>query len=256
MMDFIVLLCYVYVFVIGLCVASFINVVIYRVPNKMNFVSGRSFCPNCGNTLKPYDMIPVFSWLFLKGKCRFCKASISIRYPIVEFIGAILATLIFHHYGFTWFTPVVFVFSMVLLATAFIDFDTMEIPNGIVIFLLLYALLFIVIDQNLTVFDRFIGFFSASLPMVLINCIVKDSFGGGDIKLMAVCGIILGWQNTVFAMFIAILLAGCYGMYLIITKKVEKGAHIAFGPYLCVGIFIAMLYGNAIIQIYLSVFGF
>ncbi len=218
-------------------------------------MSGRSFCPSCHNTLKPYDMIPVFSWLFLKGKCRFCQTSISIRYPLIELFGGLIAVLLFHHYGFDWHTIVVFVFAMVLLAVAFIDIDTMEIANGIVIFLLFYGIIFILIDNNITIMQRAIGFFIASVPMFLINLVVSDSFGGGDIKLMAVCGLILGWQNTLLAMFIAIVLAGAYGVYLMASKKIEKGGHIAFGPYLCVGVFIALLYGDAMIQGYLSIFG-
>lgn len=255
-MNFILLLCYVYAFIIGLCVASFINVVIYRVPNKLNFMSGRSFCPNCHTSIKAYDLIPVFSWLWLKGKCRNCKSSISIRYPLIELFGALIAVYLFHHYGFSWHTPVVFGFAMVLLAITFIDIDTMEIPNGIGIFLLFYAIIFIFIDKDLTILQRGIGFFVASVPMYLINCVVADSFGGGDIKLMAVCGLILGWENTLLAMFIAIIIAGVYGVYLIATKKIEKGGHIAFGPYLCVGVLIAYIYGKVLIQSYLSIFGF
>mgnify|MGYP002282989153 FL=1 len=99
-MEPIVLFLYVYMFVLGTCIASFINVVIYRLPLGLNFVEGRSFCPKCHKTLKAYDMIPVFSWFLLRGKCRFCKEPISLRYPAIEFVGGVLAVLCFYRYEY------------------------------------------------------------------------------------------------------------------------------------------------------------
>lgn len=246
----------IYAFIVGICVASFINVVVYRVPLQLNFVKGRSFCPTCHNTLKAYDMIPVFSWLILKGQCRFCKERISLRYPAVELFGGILAIFIFQRYGFDWNTILVFIFAMGLLAITLIDFDTMEIPNGLIIFCVICVIINILINPEINMLQSIIGFFIVSVPMLLINFIVSDSFGGGDIKLMAVCGFMLGWQNILLSMFIGILLAGCYASVLIITKRIDKKAHIAFGPYLCIGIFISLMYGEMIIQAYLSLFGF
>lgn len=254
-MNPILILMYIYAFVIGMCVASFMNVVIYRVPNHLDFVKGRSFCPNCHTTLKPYDMIPVLSWLILKGKCRNCKSNISIRYPIIELVGGVLAIWIFHHYLFSWNTLFVFILSMILLAITMVDIDTMEIPNGFIISCLICAIISIIIYPELSILSRFIGMFIVSIPMYLINLIVNDSFGGGDIKLMAVCGFMLGGSNILLAMFIAILLAGAYAVYLIVSKKLTKKDHIAFGPYLCVGILISLMYGTQIISAYLNMFG-
>lgn len=254
-MDAILIFMYIYVFIVGMCIASFMNVVIYRVPNHLDFVKGRSFCPNCHNTLKPYDMIPVISWLLLGGKCRSCKSSISIRYPLIELTGGILAIWVFHHYMFTWDTLLVFAFSMVLLVITMVDMDTMEIPNGFIISCLFCAIISIIIHPEISLFTRIIGFFVVSLPMYLINLIVQDSFGGGDIKLMAVCGILLGWQNIILASFIGIMLAGTYAVYLISSKKIDKKGHIAFGPYLCIGVFLSLLYGTQIINAYFSLFG-
>ncbi|MDD3049142.1 MAG: prepilin peptidase [Bacilli bacterium] len=253
-MDTIMILMYFYVFVVGMCIASFMNVVIYRVPNHLDFVKGRSFCPKCHTTLKPYDMIPVLSWIILRGKCRNCKVPISGRYPLIELSGGILAVLIFHHYLFSWDTILVFLLSMILLAIAMIDIDTMEIANGFIILCFICAIIFMLLHPEMSIFSRMLGFFIISLPMYLLNLIVNDSFGGGDIKLMAVCGFMLGTQNTLLAAFIAILLAGTYAVYLIITKRLDKKDHIAFGPYLCIGILIAMMYGTQIINAYLSLF--
>lgn len=255
-MDTIIIIMYLYAFIVGMCVASFMNVVIYRVPNHLDFVKGRSFCPNCHETLKPYDMIPVLSWIILKGKCRNCKSDISIRYPIIEFIGGVFAVWIFYHYMFTWDTLLVFALSMILLVISMVDIDTMEIPNGFIISCMICVIISVLIHPEVPILTRLIGMLIVSVPMCLINLIVSDSFGGGDIKLMAVCGFMLGWSNTLLATFIAIILAGTYAIYLIASKKLDKKDHIAFGPYLCVGIFIAVMYGTEIINAYLTLFGF
>lgn len=253
-MEPILIFLYVYMFVIGSCVASFINVVIYRVPLGINIAKGRSFCPKCHRTLKPYDMIPVFSWFILGGKCRFCKEPISKRYPIIEFIGGVLGVLCFYHYGIDGMTLISFSLSMVLLAITMIDIDTMTIPNSLVICCVVIAILSIMF-HNISMVDRVIGFFIISVPMYVMNLIIPDCFGGGDIKLIAVCGLLLGWVDLLVGMFIAVVIAGVYAGYLMITHKVDKKGHIAFGPYICFGVFVALLYGQNILNFYLGLFG-
>ena len=241
-------------FILGSCIASFINVLIYRIPRDLDFVNGRSFCPSCHNTLKPYDMIPVFSWLFLKGKCRFCKEPISPRYPLIELCGGLLAMLCFYRYGFTWMTLVSFVLAMILLTITMIDFDTMTIPNGLVIALVAPVIVCAVLEPQISISSRVIGMASVSGFMLLMTLAIPDCFGGGDMKLMFVCGFMLGWINTLLAGFIGLLAGGIYASYLMVTKKSKEQSHMAFGPYLCLGIFTALLYGNEIIMVYLSFF--
>ena len=253
-MEPIIIFLYVYAFVIGTCIASFINVVIYRVPLELDFTKGRSFCPKCHNTLKPYDMIPVLSWLFLRGKCRFCGEPISARYPIIEFIGGVLACLCFQRYGIDAMTLISFAFSIILLAIFMIDYDIMIIPNGLVISCLFVALISIGF-MDVSMVDRAIGFFVISAPLYVLNLIIPDSFGGGDIKLLAVCGLFLGWQMVLVGMFIAVVLAGIYAGYLLLSHKIDKKGHIAFGPYICFGMFVALLYGQSILDMYLGMFG-
>lgn len=253
-MELILIFLYVYMFVIGSCVASFINVVIYRVPLGINIAKGRSFCPKCHKTLKPYDMIPVLSWFILGGKCRFCKEPISKRYPIIEFVGGVLGVLCFYHYGIDGMTLISFSLSMVLLAITMIDLDTMTIPNSLVICCVVIAILSIMF-HNISMVDCVIGFFIISVPMYVMNLIIPDCFGGGDIKLIAVCGLLLGWVDLLVGMFIAVVIAGVYAGYLMITHKVDKKGHIAFGPYICFGVFVALLYGQNILNFYLGLFG-
>lgn len=245
---------YTYVFVVGTCIASFINVVIYRVPLGLNFVKGRSFCPKCHETLKFRDMIPVLGWFLLKGKCRFCGERISFRYPAIEFVGGLLSILCFDRYGIDFMTIISFVFSMLLLAISMIDYDTMIIPDGLVIGCLVVACLSVPF-MELRIVDRVVGFFIVSIPLCAMNVIVPDCFGGGDIKLFAVCGVLLGWKQLLVGTFIAILLAGVYASYLLVNHKVNRKGYIAFGPYICIGVFIALLYGNEMMSWYLNLIG-
>ena len=254
-METIFIFLYAYMFILGACIASFINVVIYRLPLGISVAKGRSFCPSCQHQLGALDLIPIFSYICLGGKCRYCHSKIPVRDTILEFIGGLIALLCFHHYGIHWMTLISFAFAMVLVAITMIDHDTMEIPNGLVICVLIIGVVsFPFIDVS--IMDRVIGFFAVSLPLYLLNLIIPDCFGGGDIKLLAVCGLMLGWVDLLVGTFIAIVIAGVYASYLMLSKKVNKKDHIAFGPYICFGMFIVLLYGKEILNWYLNLFGF
>lgn len=254
-MDSLLLILYIYSFLIGICIASFLNVVIWRLPQGLSFVKGRSFCPACEHQLKWYDLFPVFSYLFLKGKCRYCRSKIPVRDTVLEFLGGCIGILCFYLYGFSWDTIVVFAIFMILLTITMIDFDTMTIPNGLIIALLVPVGMFTALHTEMDIVTRCIGFFIVSLPMYLLTVLIPDCFGGGDIKLIAVAGFLLGWKLTLLAFFISVIIGGCYAIFLLLSKITEKGAHIAFGPYLCTGIMISLLYGEKLIQVYLSLFG-
>ena len=221
-MDSIIILIYVYMFLIGMCVASFMNVVIDRVPRNESFVKGRSHCDHCGETLKWCDLVPIVSYIFLRGKCRYCHTSIPIRGFLIEIFGGLIGMFCFYRFGFSIETILMFVIAMILLAITMIDLESI------------------------------IGMFCISVPMILLNVLIAESFGGGDIKLMFVSGIALGWKYSLLAAFIGILLAGSYSIYLLVSKKINKKGHIAFGPYLSIGIFIALSYGSEIISWYLN----
>lgn len=255
MLTFVNILLFSIIFIYGACIGSFLNVVIYRVPNEISFAKGRSYCPKCNTQIRNCDLIPIASYLNLKGRCRSCKDKISSRYPLVELFTGLIAVMIFLIKGFTLISIIIFIVSAILIAITMIDFDTLTIPNGLVISIIPCAVFMMLIQKDVTVISRLIGFFSASVPMLLLNQLIPDSFGGGDVKLIAVCGFLLGWKNTLLAMFIAILIGGMYAVYLLASGKSKRGAHIAFGPYICVGVYVAMLYGNEIIALYLGMFG-
>lgn len=245
---------YLLIFVFGLCIGSFCNVLIYRIPNKIDFVRGRSFCPGCHHTLSPLDLVPIFSWLFLGGRCRYCHNKISYRYPLVEFSGGLWAVLSVAVFGFTPKAAIVCVSLFILMVIALIDADTMEIPDGLVIALCVVAAGAIFAFPEISILSRVIGLFAVSVPMLLINLAVRTSFGGGDVKLCAVCGFLLGWQQLLVGTFIALLLGGGYGIYLLASKKKGRRDHFAFGPCLSVGMAIALLCGKTLLTAYLSLF--
>lgn len=253
MVELIQFILYLYVFVVGIVIGSFLNVIIYRVPQGISFTKGRSFCPHCQAQIKGYHNIPVFSYFWLRGKCANCGKPIAIRYPLVELFTGLIAIIIFAVYGFSFQWLVVFSAGTILICITMIDFDTMIIPNGLVIALMAPALLSFFLFPEVGILSRVIGIFVISLPMLILTLFIPEAFGGGDIKLMAVVGFMLGWGNTLLAAFIGLLLGGAVAVYLLLQKTKDK--HMAFGPYLCIGIMTALLFGDIIIQWYFNLFG-
>jgi len=238
------------VVLLGLLVGSFLNVCIFRIPVKETIVKGNSHCMNCKSKIKTYDLIPIFSYIFLGGKCRNCKTKISFRYPLIEFLNLALYILILFQFGFSLKTVYLCAISSVLLVISMIDLDTQEIPNGLVLFLLCLSPVGFFIN-DMPFWHRIIGFFAASLVLFILT-VMTNGFGGGDIKLMAACGLLIGFQNILLALILGFIFGGIYAVILLITKKAKKGAEIPFGPALCLGVFISALYGERLLGWYLS----
>lgn len=245
----------------GGCIFSFADVVADRLPRNISFVKGRSYCPECGHTLAWYDMIPVASWLILRGRCRRCRCRIPFRYPVTECLGMAAAEICLIYFG-TWNdyyhainlqAITVFCLLTILLIIAQIDQKTMEIPNGLVIACMIPAGVAIFAFPQVTIGARLIGIVSVSLPLLLLTLAIPGAFGGGDIKLMAVIGFFLGWKMCLTAFALAVLIGGLYGIVLLLSKKKEGKEHFAFGPFLCTGIAIAIFAGEPLLSWYLSV---
>ena len=241
---------YILIFAFGIVIGSFLNVCIYRIPMHETVVTERSHCMRCGYQLSWYDMIPVFSWLFLGGKCRKCKEPISPQYPIVEATNGVLYLLIFAVCGFGLDSIIYCLMASALLVLSVIDWRTYEIPIGINIFILVLGILHIVIDyQNWL--DYVIGFFSISIVLLILFYVSGGrAIGGGDVKLMAAAGVVIGWKLIILAFFI-----GCIvGSVIHLTRMKLSGADkvLAMGPYLAVGIMIATLWGEKLISWYVS----
>ncbi|MEG2429928.1 MAG: prepilin peptidase, partial [Oscillospiraceae bacterium] len=251
---FVLTLLLIFAFIFGAVIASFLNVVIYRLPLNIPIVKGRSFCPNCNHQIADYDLIPIISFVFLGGKCRNCKTKISIRYPLVETLGGMLLVLAFIKFGYSVNALFVFAFCVIIMTIAFIDYDTQTIPNVLIVFLAIISFVMAFFIKDIGILQRVIGFFTISLPMLLMSIVIPDSFGGGDIKLLAVAGFALGWANILLSFFIALMVSGVYLLYLKAKKLFSKKEHIPFGPQLGIGIIIAFLYGENIITWYLGLF--
>lgn len=240
------------VFIYGAIFGSFFNVVILRLPKKESLIHHSSHCPNCMEPIKAYDLIPIFSYIFLRGKCRNCKQTISLRYPIIELITALCFTLVFYRFGFSYYSIIGLFLTSILIIVALIDIDTMEIYDRFHILLLVLALVILFITP-LPFTDHLIGFFVISVPFYII-AYLTGGIGGGDIKLIAIAGLLLGYKATVVAFFIASILGGSMAVYLLLTKQKDRKSLIAFGPYLCIGVYFAYLYGNELLDWYITLF--
>ena len=239
---------------LGAAFGSFINAASLRYAAGQGFVTGRSRCPFCGRVLPWYDLVPVASWLLLAGRCRGCKAGIPVRYWLAEMGaggGFVLAYLAF---GFTWATPLAMAVFGLLMAVALIDLATTEIPDGLNIALAVLAVASIWLMPGVSLLSRVIGFFAVSGFMFVMALALPGAFGGGDIKLMAACGFMLGWQSVLLAFFAALVLGGGYAIWAVLVRK-KRGAMV-FGPALCAGVFFGLLYADFVLAWYLGLLGF
>ncbi len=245
-------LMYTIVFIFGITVGSFLNVCILRIPAHESIVTVPSHCTSCGKRLKWYELIPLFSYLALRGRCSACKARISPQYPIVEAVNGGLWLLTFCVLGFTLQAVLACLFVSALLALSVIDARTREIPPGFTIFILVLGVAATLLDlQNWP--THLIGFFAMSLPLFLVLLITGGrGIGGGDIKLMAVCGLFVGWKLVVFGFFLGCIVATVIHLTLMAFKKADRT--LSFGPYLSIGIFAAFLWGSPVINWYLNMF--
>ena len=251
-------LVYVALFVLGLIIGSFLNVCIWRIPKGESIVKAPSHCVACGARVKPYDLIPLISYIILAGKCRSCKAKISLKYPFVELITGLGFALL---YLFPDLRAMIVFYAALyaaLVTLSFIDFEHKIIPDGIVIFLLAAGVLYnaasFALNQDLfALIPPVAGFFAASVPMYILALIYKGGMGGGDIKLMAVCGLFLGWSKILLALFIAAAVACIFVLIGSLFKIRKQERSVVFGPFLSVGIMAALIYGDSLIGWYLKI---
>ena len=245
---------YIIIFLYGIVIGSFLNVCIYRIPLGESIAKERSHCMSCGYQLQWYDLIPLFSWLVLRGKCRKCRASISPQYPIIEAANGGLYILIFAVNGMNLTSVLYCLMASALLALSVIDFRTYEIPFGFNVFLGALGLIRLATDLS-NWQDYVIGFFAVSALLELLLILSKGrAIGGGDVKLMASCGLLLGWKLIIPAFFIGCILGS---VIHIIRMKVSNAENVlAMGPYLSAGILISALWGNAFINWYIGILAF
>lgn len=239
----------VYIFIFGLVIGSFLNVLIYRIPLGLNIAKGRSFCTSCKHSLNYKDLFPLFSYLFLGGKCRYCKTKISIVYPVVELINAILYLLVYLKFGLSYATPIYFIIVSCLLTLSMIDLEHKIIPDRFHVIIGICAIAIILLGNEVNYLEHIIGLFAISVPIYII-ALVSGGMGEGDVKLFAVCGLLLGWKLIVMTMFFASILASIYSLVLMIFKKAEMKSEIPFGPFISASVIICALVGNNLLDWY------
>ncbi|MBD5526493.1 MAG: prepilin peptidase [Lachnospiraceae bacterium] len=244
---------YIIIFLYGIVIGSFLNVCIFRIPKQENIVKIRSHCMNCGYQLKWYDLVPVFSYLCLGGKCRRCKQKISVQYPLIELLNGVLYCTVFAVYGVSVEALLYALLTSALITLSVIDFRTYEIPVGINIFILTLGLIRIVTDYA-DWLDYAVGFFIVSGFLYIVHLVTKGrGIGGGDIKLMAAGGLLLGWKQILLAFVLGCIIGSV--VHVARMKISGQGHVLAFGPYLSVGIMISALVGDQMITWYLSWLG-
>ena len=253
------------VFILGACVGSFLNVVIYRVPEELSLIHPPSRCPQCHTKLKAYDNVPILGWIWLKGRCRYCRAPISPRYPLIEAATAVLFVLTFWIFGWSVKTLGYCLFLSWLLALTMIDLDLMILPNALTQSGVIAGWVFqgaLAFSQTPTLGSASRGVIESFVATVLglwIFDIVRllgswafkqDAMGGGDPKLAAMIGAWLGWQMMLVSSFLACLVGSVIGVGGIALGLIGRRQAIPFGPYLALGGAIAAFYGTQLLELY------
>lgn len=270
---------YLIVFFYGICIGSFLNVVIFRLPKGESLVRRSSHCMTCGTKIRARDNIPVLSWLMLHGKCRSCGEPISKRYPVVESLNCMIYLIAFTVLDFSLQTIIYCFFFSVLICIAFIDWDTQEMDISLIIFIAVLAVPDIILSVirlcsaelfqklpefvtagNLSLSSHLIGLVCIGLPFFLIGeisqPIIEKIFNErfraielGDTLLMAAGGLLIGWKATVVSAFFGICIAAVCGLIL---KKINGESKFAFGPYLAIGLFLGALFGEQLLDWYIA----
>ena len=269
---------------VGLLIGSFLNVVVYRLPKMLlrdwqaqareilnlpaetdkqtfNLILPNSSCPHCAHEIKPWENIPIFSWLFLRGKCSACKASISTRYPLVELTCGLLSAYVAWHFGFTWQTGSMLLLTWGLLAMSLIDADHQLLPDALVLPLLWLGLIVNQFSLFASPADALWGAIAGYLSLWSVYWLFKlvtgkEGMGYGDFKLLAMLGAWGGWQILPLTILLSSLVGAVLGVIMLRLRNAETSTPIPFGPYLAIAGWIALLWGEQITASYLQIAGF
>lgn len=237
-------------FIFGLIFGSFFNVVGIRVPRKELFIHERSKCPACKHTLHWSELIPIVSFILQKGKCKHCSERISNIYPLIEGITGLLFAISYIKFGLNWELLIALIFISMLMIVTVSDIRYMVIPNRILFFYVPIFIFLRIVHPLHPWWSFIIGGIVGYVVVAIIILISKGGMGAGDMKLLAVSGIVLGVKNVLLAFFIASLTGAVIGGFLLLLKKIEKKQPIPFGPYIVIGVVVAYFYGDSIIGWY------
>ncbi|MFH1289290.1 MAG: prepilin peptidase [Patescibacteria group bacterium] len=248
-----------FLFLAGLCVGSFVNVLVYRLNNDLSPLRGRSVCPSCKKKISWYDNIPIISFIFLKGRCRKCKSSISWRYPLIELTSALVFVLIFVLNDFSLFY---FLITPLFLAIFFSDLEYQTIPNSLLVVGLIMVFLKWISDYFFGFTDMGFSYWLSLLPNLFsalggflfflsLHALTRGKgMGMGDVKLVFLLGLILGPRGILVCLFLAFLTGALVGVILMISRKKKFKERIAFGPFLILAFFISLFFSEEICKWY------
>ncbi|KZL93394.1 prepilin peptidase [Clostridium magnum] len=242
------------IFIFGAIIGSFLNVCIYRIPREESIVYPPSSCTTCKNVIKGYDLVPIISYLFLKGKCRYCGEKVSIRYPIIEFTTGILFVITFIKFGISLDFAKYIVLISLLVVVSMIDLDTTDVYfsttlTGIIssaIFLGIYLYMDIPIGSY--IYGGVIG--GGLLSLIIL--ITKGGMGWGDAEICLVCGLFLGLKLTIIMLFLSFIIGSVIGLLLILSGKKSKKDYIPFGPFIAIAAIVTIFVGERIWVLYTS----
>ena len=241
--------------IFGLCVGSFLNVCIYRIPAQKSIVFPGSACPGCGSAIRFYDNIPLLSYLSLGGKCRQCQSPISFRYPLIELLTGAFSLGLFLKFGLSIEAVVYFVFICVLIVITFIDIDYRIIPDritlpGVVVF---FGAAFAVpsVSWRDSLLGVLVGGGSLFVVAVVYHLLThKEGMGGGDIKLLAMIGALVGWKGVFFTIFVSSAVGTLAGLLIMFVTRQNLKLAVPFGPFLSIGAATYILFGPQLLSWY------
>lgn len=250
---------YVFFFILGAIFGSFGNVIIYRLPKEESIVKPRSYCYSCKTPIKWYDNIPILSWFILRGHCRHCGARFSFRYPLVELIMAVLFMLSYHYVGISWSLLEYLIFIFGLVVCTFIDLDHMILPDEFTLSGIVLGLLGAALNPHRDFLDALFGVlmgggFLWGMAYVYYLLTKQEGMGGGDIKLLAWIGALLGWKAIPFVIMSSAIIGSVVGLIAARKQKAGLKTVIPFGPYLALGAILYLFGGETIGLWYLDLF--
>lgn len=244
---------------VGLVMGSFLNCAAIRIVHDEPLARGRSHCMSCGHTLSARELVPLFSWLFQRGRCRWCGAHISARYPLSELVAALVFVSVLLRFDVSWMALQMAVLASLVLCAAFADLEDFIIPDRLIVAGIVCRLVFVLADGDRwnLLLRSVIGGLSISLPLLLISILgdkilKKETMGGGDIKLLFMIGLYFTWSVNLFGFLVACVVGILFG--LIARNHRDEDRHFPFGPAIAVGAWVAMLVGETVIQWYLGLF--
>lgn len=247
---------YIVIFFFGAIIGSFLNVCIYRIPKEQSIVYPPSHCTNCNTRLKWKDLIPIFSYLFLRGKCRYCKDKVSVKYPFIETLTAIVFLITYINYGLSLYFMKYIILWCFLIVISVIDLNTQEVYFKTTAPVIIIGLTFAIIEKimySIPLWNYLLGGVIASTIIAFIVYAI-GGMGEGDIEIAALCGIFIGWKYSIIMLMLSFIIGAIIGVLLIVSKKKSRKDYIAFGPFIALSSFIVAFYGIHILNYYISLF--